>query len=123
MSDHKMNSDVKALWVAALRSGKYTQEVGYLHPSGGYCCLGVLCEVALDNGVYLDVRVAEVSGRRCTIYDTQSSDLPSTVCDWAGFWGGSPTVVLDSGETALAVCNDKLRLDFNQIANLIETQL
>lgn len=35
-------------WVAALRSGRYTQTTGYLYKSEGgdpgFCCLGVLCD-------------------------------------------------------------------------------
>lgn len=34
-------------WIAALRSGKYHQAHGTLRDNnGGYCCLGVLCNVA-----------------------------------------------------------------------------
>ena len=32
----------KKKWVAALRSGRYMQGLGYLHDHGTYCCLGVL---------------------------------------------------------------------------------
>lgn len=46
-----MDPEIKAKWVEALRSGKYTQARGTLKKevegSGvSYCCLGVLCEVA-----------------------------------------------------------------------------
>lgn len=34
------------LWVAALRSGEYPQDVGALRTAKGFCCLGVACEVA-----------------------------------------------------------------------------
>lgn len=44
-----MKSDIKAKWLAALRSGDYTQCKGTLrHQDGGHCCLGVLaaeCDV------------------------------------------------------------------------------
>jgi hypothetical protein len=40
-----MDADVKAKWLEALRSGKYTQTRSYLKDSRGYCCLGVLCEI------------------------------------------------------------------------------
>lgn len=33
-------------WITALESGEYPQGRGLLHSArGGYCCLGVLCEV------------------------------------------------------------------------------
>jgi hypothetical protein len=58
-----MDAQVKAEWVAALRSGKYKQDIGYLKRDTvngpRYCCLGVLCEVIdpnkftqLQNGIY-----------------------------------------------------------------------
>lgn len=42
-----MDATLKSKWVAALRSGNYKQAQGVLYrPSEGYCCLGLLCEVA-----------------------------------------------------------------------------
>jgi hypothetical protein len=47
-----MNPDIKAKWVAALRSGEYKQGTGSLRNSQNeYCCLGVLCEVAVEEGL------------------------------------------------------------------------
>jgi len=41
-----MDPEIKANWLAALRSGEYTQAEGQLHDGGNkYCCLGVLCVV------------------------------------------------------------------------------
>lgn len=36
----------RAQWLAALRSGTYSQTKGYLRTDEGYCCLGVACDVA-----------------------------------------------------------------------------
>ena len=33
-------------WVEALRSGKYRQTTGVLRDRDGFCCLGVLCDIA-----------------------------------------------------------------------------
>lgn len=41
-----MNAELKAKWLEALRSGKYQQTDRALRDNNGYCCLGVLCEVA-----------------------------------------------------------------------------
>jgi hypothetical protein len=42
----KMNPEIKAQWLEALRSGKFEQARGLLHVrDDGYCCLGVLAEV------------------------------------------------------------------------------
>lgn len=42
-----MNPELKAKWIAALRSGEYKQGKSALVDSeNNYCCLGVLCAVA-----------------------------------------------------------------------------
>jgi hypothetical protein len=57
-----LNAEVKAKWVAALRSGKYRQGVGSLkqrddHRHNKLCCLGVLGELCslpgTDDNSYL----------------------------------------------------------------------
>lgn len=42
----KMNPELKAKWVEALRSGKYTQTDAFLRRGDEYCCLGVLCDIS-----------------------------------------------------------------------------
>lgn len=50
----KMDPELKAKWVKALRSGEYRQGRGTLRDTEGrYCCLGVFCVVA---GIELDPR-------------------------------------------------------------------
>jgi len=44
-----MNAKLKKLWVEALVSGAYPQTHETLKDDNGYCCLGVLCAVALKN--------------------------------------------------------------------------
>lgn len=41
-----MDAELKAKWVAALRSGEYQQARGVYYKNGAYCCLGVLEAVA-----------------------------------------------------------------------------
>ena len=44
-------------WITALRSGKYKQGIGKLKAKGVdgtelcHCCLGVLCELAVEQGI------------------------------------------------------------------------
>jgi hypothetical protein len=38
-----MDPELKARWIAVLRSGEYSQGTGKLKSKDGYCCLGVLC--------------------------------------------------------------------------------
>lgn len=41
-----MSPELKAKWLADLRSGKYPKTTQFLKRAGGYCCLGVLLESA-----------------------------------------------------------------------------
>ena len=42
----RMNPEVKAKWLAALRSGEYKQGRGRLRSANDeFCCLGVLCDL------------------------------------------------------------------------------
>lgn len=41
-----MDAAYKTKWLEALRSGKYAQDTDYLKTKNGYCCLGVLADVA-----------------------------------------------------------------------------
>ena len=49
----KMDPELKAKWLEALRSGKYRQAVGALRRNAdsgdSFCCLGVLCDVLDPN--------------------------------------------------------------------------
>jgi hypothetical protein len=46
-----MDAELKAKWVAALRSGSYKQTHGQLVKHDAYCCLGVWCVI---NGYTVD---------------------------------------------------------------------
>lgn len=41
-----VDKDLQQKWLAALRSGEYSQTTGVLHDDKGFCCLGVLLDVA-----------------------------------------------------------------------------
>ena len=41
-----MDAELKAKWIAALRSDKYQQATGCLNNGSGFCCLGVLLDVS-----------------------------------------------------------------------------
>lgn len=41
----KFTQEFKDNWLWALRSGDYKQSKSQLRADGGYCCLGLLCEV------------------------------------------------------------------------------
>jgi hypothetical protein len=50
----KLRPEVKAEWLTRLRSGNYPQGTTYLRWKGKYCCLGVLCEIAQEQGATSD---------------------------------------------------------------------
>jgi hypothetical protein len=91
-----MNAEIKAQWVAALRSGDYIQGKSRLATIRGngtveYCCLGVLCDVAVKSG--LDIAVCEgdvtsgtTSGSEFAplYYGDAAGLLPDSVVQWAG---------------------------------------
>lgn len=92
----KMNPVTKALWVHALRSGKYEQTDGYLTKLGfdddgqgkRYCCLGVLCEVASQDTTpgYLEVSKKFQDGVIYYGYNghADSGITPTPIAEWAG---------------------------------------
>lgn len=43
-----MNADIRARWLAALRSGEYRQGQGRLRDGNAFCCLGV-CAMIIDS--------------------------------------------------------------------------
>ncbi len=47
---YRTPQEVKKLWVKALRSGKYKQTKDRLQDPTGFCCLGVLCDLAAKDG-------------------------------------------------------------------------
>ena len=119
-----MNKRIKKKWVAELRSGKYTQIQEKLKdPRNGRCCLGVLCELYLEEhpedkapkGKHKFYNVSEES------YACDSFALPNDkVYKWAGF---SANRVLVSKERigAAQVYNDS-GFSFEEIAQMIEEQ-
>lgn len=47
MSYSKIDPEFKIKWLEALRSGKYSQAIGWLKGlDGGFCCLGVACDIS-----------------------------------------------------------------------------
>jgi hypothetical protein len=107
-----MNPDVKKKWVEALRSGEYKQAKGRLMKHGGYCCLGVLCKVAADEGI--------ASGR-----DLERPYLTEQVIQWADLDDiEGPDIMLPdlAGYDSLVTANDG-GASFGRIADLIEKHL
>lgn len=100
-------------WVAALRSGDYTQTTGMLHRlNDGYCCLGVACEISGIAGW-------EMFGNSTTCwYSDSSEDLPDSVVGWLGIEDRNPTI-REYDRMSAAELNDN-GCSFSLIADMIE---
>lgn len=116
-----LNENAKK-WVEALRSGEYQQGTKFLCKDGKYCCLGVLCDLAVKEGIvkFDDMVEPEVRyfGGNCDV-------LPQAVQSWVGLknalgaydtYFAFGTIMQDS----LASLNDVEMLKFNEIADFIE---
>lgn len=117
---NKLKPEIKKKWVAALRSGEYKQARRLLHGGGGYCCLGVLCEVmakdtGLDFGEFADEN-EEMPNHELidTVFDCETLESHT----WAVTPPGEGKV-----PTSLAMLNDSDGFTFDQIADLIEEQM
>lgn len=121
-----MNDNAKK-WVEALRSGKYSQTKAVLHRlqddesghPGGYCCLGVACEVFdQENPGVLHRR--EVAG--VEEMDDRTGSLPRQVREWIGLASEEGRYDGHMGGTALYLDNDRRGLSFSEIADIIESE-
>lgn len=113
-----MNKRIAARWVERLRSGEIPQGVRHLGAvDGKRCCLGVLCDIAVEDGVIEAPAISE-AGRL---------DSPSPSLSYAGFdslphpsiyrWSG----IAEGFAQYLAEMNDA-GATFEQIADLIEAE-
>jgi len=112
-----MNPRIKQLWIDALRSGEYTQAEGQLrvrvHYNDGtysYCCLGVLCELAVAEGV-IETSTDGYAGR--------DKILPVEVMHWADLPDAFGSFGHPDTRQDLARSNDE-GASFEEIADLIE---
>lgn len=127
-----MNNTKLRLWIDALRSGEFEQGKSYLNRNGKMCCLGVLCEVAIRNGVdvkkFRDPDFGDIVG-----YDGCVTTPPSSVTQWISDgeeWPHAPKVLVDGygkelnwvgdkRESVIAL-NDNASWTFAQIADALE---
>lgn len=120
------NEENIKLWLAGLRSGQYVQGDGRLKQDRSgqtlHCCLGVACEVALQNGVELSVDVANGQFHSVYLFDNEVSYLPNKVQNWLGLRHDNPIVwdVDNVYHYELVDLNDK-GTSFEEIADLIES--
>lgn len=154
MATMRMRADVKQAWVQALRSGEYRQGRGKLtrveeDGSESFCCLGVLCDVAIKMGAPFErvtVDVTNEFGQSVAdnvVYQPVGNPvgrsgavLPEKLVEWTGM---TETEALGTyypddyvnpnlgGRDSLAELNDGNEVrepwTFEQIADLIEREI
>ncbi len=114
-----MNDEVRAKWLTALRSGEYKQGKRVLRQNDKLCCLGVLCDLAVKEGIIpLPTILSDEDDNEYDLYyyDNEPTHLPYKVMRWAGISSNDPRV----GGIELTRLNDLLGLPFTEIANRIE---
>lgn len=120
-----MKKDIKEKWVAALRSGEYEQGHGALNTNDRFCCLGVLCDLAVDDGVTMAVETVWTEEEGAEVrYDGHMDWPPNAVLAWADLDTDDPSV--PDPETGTLARVSRLNdggLSFNEIADLIEEHL
>lgn len=131
-----MKAEIKTRWLEALRSGRFPQTKGVLERTSrgiadelgnadevGFCCLGVLCSLAVEDGV---IQRKEGVGGVALYGDGEGhseAELPDAVVRWAGLDSTDPEVVDPARDRtySLAAINDTGG-SFEHIAGLIEAQ-
>lgn len=90
-----MNPEIKTRWVAALRSGNYrqgkkklAQQMTRTMPMT-HCCLGVLCELAVEDGIIEAMNHPSGASGQVRYFggpnNWKATALPPAVSEWAGF--------------------------------------
>lgn len=121
-----MYADAKKAWTQALRSDRFKQGRTALKSRKAmspedweHCCLGVLCEIAIEAGVEVDV----AQGKWQTSFGGEHAYLPDAVREWAGLEDRSPSVREGGSRVELVSLNDGTATNpphsFVEIADLI----
>lgn len=123
-----MVPEVKVAWLEALRSGEYQKTTGrlarkYGEDTVGYCCLGVLTDLASKEGVCPPFTEVEL-GLLGILHERQDSFgqynsasttyLPPQVEDWSG---------VDEGVQAVLANINDTNLTFEEVIEYIDTNL
>jgi hypothetical protein len=109
---------VRRQWIRALRSGKYKQTTNKLRGCEGFCCLGVLCDLAVKAKVIPEPRV--LSSDKYS-YEDNTFFLPEKVQRWAGLKTSDADFKSNGLSSNLPTLNDIKSNTFEQIANVIES--
>lgn len=124
-----LNPNVKKLWLEALRSGNYTQGKNWLckideNGNKTYCCLGVLCDLAVKANIIKEPKNHNFGKYKLLSYDDKDQFPPRRVLEWAMTdYNGDFNVKVVKINRRLSDLNDVEMFSFEQIADLIEANL
>lgn len=104
-----MNKRIAKKWTKALRSGKYKQGIGMLrNDNNEYCCLGVLCELAVKE------KIVEK-------YLPNNGTLPKEIIRWAEIKSSEGQFFNSKNQIkSLIMYNDDEEFTFKEIAGIID---
>lgn len=123
----KMNPELKAKWVEALRSGQYQQGSYHLRSEKDeYCCLGVLC--AIFPGVTWELRTLPDKGSVYTAKVSPTELYPDGSIALSSYTYLPRRISEEVGisqmeQQTLGRANDIEQLSFAEIATYIEGKL
>jgi len=108
-----MKKEIAELWCKALRSEAFKQGKEGLYRDGAYCVMGVLCALAMEEGI-CDFEEKHSFG----FFDGRPEAAPTSVKEWSGLSSGSGYVT--GMFLTLQGLNDYSNWDFTELAQLIE---
>jgi hypothetical protein len=119
---NRVRDDIRARWADKLRNGGLEQGQGVLrNMREEYCCLGVLCEIAVEDNIIPPPSFSTSDGYYKYGAGQEGALLPTEVKDWAGLESHNPRVTTGWFScVTLASLNDNDGATFNQIAAWIE---
>lgn len=121
------NKERLRLWVADLRSGKFSQTRHTLKDDAGYCCLGVACEThARESGtrgrwaMRKDEETDGMSLHYVVQGEANAGVLPAPVAIWFGV-SDNPMLIMGGDQSQpCGYLNDAMEWTFGQIADAVE---
>lgn len=113
-----MLTNIQRKWIDALRSGLYEQGRLRLKGSGGYCCLGVACDVLTKEGLLVECPLG-FKDPKTNLQHIAS--LPETAQFELSLYSKSGDTKDFQTEKSLSNLNDNKTHSFADIADLLET--
>lgn len=114
-----MRKEIAMEWVEALPN--YTQRQGALCKGDSFCCLGVLCELAVKHGVIPPRRLGRKGDVDYFEYAGKNGCLPTEVVAWAGMYDAGGTFRPEYGKPGKSLINlNDSGMSFKAIAEIIE---